>query len=249
MGTQLRAIATRDHILDSAEDAFARSGYDATGVAEVCAAAGVSKGAFYHHFATKQALFLALLNRWLAVLDKALESIRASAANPVDAIEQMAALLQPFFGQGQTQSVIVFEFWSQARREPAIWKAAIEPYRRYRSFIADIIRAGISSGAFKPVEPELSAQTLVSLVVGLLLQGMMDPDGADWGMVLRDSVHQYLADLVTGAEVLPQPIPAPVTRPLVEPVGAETVESPDEQKKEPKGESKKKKKKKSKHKH
>ena len=64
-------------------------------MAEICIAAGVSKGAFYHHFPTKQALFLALLNRWLAVLDNSLQSIRANAGNPVEAIERMAELLRP----------------------------------------------------------------------------------------------------------------------------------------------------------
>ena len=195
-----RASETRDHLLDVAEEHFARHGYDATGVAEICAAAGVSKGAFYHHFPTKQALFLHLLNRWLADLDASLNAIHADAGSAVDAIERMSALLQPIFHQERGKLQILFEFWAQAQREPAIWQAVINPYRRYQAFFAGIIREGSAKGAFKVVDPELTAQMLISLAIGLLLQGMMDPDGADWGSIMQASVRLFLQGLVADAE-------------------------------------------------
>jgi len=61
---QQRSEETRKHILEAAQRLFSAKGYDATGVAEICQAAGVSKGAFYHHFLTKQAVFLVLLENW-----------------------------------------------------------------------------------------------------------------------------------------------------------------------------------------
>ena len=66
MAHQRRGEDTRAHILAAAADCFTRAGYDATGVAEICARAGVSKGAFYHHFPGKQAAFMALFEQWLA---------------------------------------------------------------------------------------------------------------------------------------------------------------------------------------
>ncbi|MCJ7737907.1 MAG: TetR/AcrR family transcriptional regulator [Anaerolineae bacterium] len=56
MPTQQRSQATQTSILDAAAAAFAEQGYDATGVAEICKRAGVSKGAFYYHFESKQLL-------------------------------------------------------------------------------------------------------------------------------------------------------------------------------------------------
>lgn len=47
---QARGEETRSRILHSALSLFGRQGYDATGVAGICEAAAVSKGAFYHHF-------------------------------------------------------------------------------------------------------------------------------------------------------------------------------------------------------
>ena len=67
--TQQRGEETRSHILDVAGELFAQRGYDATSVADICDGAGVTKGAFYHHFESKQAVFLELRDRWLAPLD------------------------------------------------------------------------------------------------------------------------------------------------------------------------------------
>ena len=72
MANQQRSEATRARILTAAAVAFAGQGYDATGVAEICERAGVSKGAFYYHFETKQALLLTLVDVWLQELTRAL---------------------------------------------------------------------------------------------------------------------------------------------------------------------------------
>ena len=89
---QQRSQATRAGILAAARKLFSQHGYDATGVAELCAEAGVSKGAFYHHFATKQALFLALLDDWLEGLDEQIQSILFTAPNIAEGLVRMAGV-------------------------------------------------------------------------------------------------------------------------------------------------------------
>lgn len=55
------AVETRERLLRAAADVFARRGYDGTRVAEIAAAAGVSNGALYAHFASKAELLVAAL--------------------------------------------------------------------------------------------------------------------------------------------------------------------------------------------
>lgn len=57
------AEARRAELLDLAEELFFESGYEKTTVADIIARAGVSKGGFYHHFDSKEALLEALLAR------------------------------------------------------------------------------------------------------------------------------------------------------------------------------------------
>jgi len=58
---QRRSLETRDLMLDAAYRLFASQGYGQTSVDGIIAEAGASKGAFYHHFASKEELFRALL--------------------------------------------------------------------------------------------------------------------------------------------------------------------------------------------
>jgi TetR/AcrR family transcriptional repressor of nem operon len=55
---------TRSKLLDAAFSIIRRKGYAATSVDELCARAGVTKGAFFHHFPSKDSLAVAALNQW-----------------------------------------------------------------------------------------------------------------------------------------------------------------------------------------
>jgi TetR/AcrR family transcriptional regulator, transcriptional repressor for nem operon len=57
-------ISARIKLLDAAHAVVRRKGYAATSVDEICAAAGVTKGAFFHHFPSKEALGVAAAEQW-----------------------------------------------------------------------------------------------------------------------------------------------------------------------------------------
>ena len=76
--TQQRSLDTREQIMTAAAELFCRTGYDATGVAEICSQAGVSKGAFYHHFPSKKDLFLAIVDKWLQGVNNLLSTMRSN---------------------------------------------------------------------------------------------------------------------------------------------------------------------------
>ncbi|MGQ9515720.1 MAG: TetR/AcrR family transcriptional regulator [Anaerolineae bacterium] len=188
-----RGEETYERILREAELCFARYGYDATGVAEICERAGVSKGAFYHHFPSKAAVFEALLSRWLEGLDAQLRLIQERADSAPAAILHMAGMIPFIFRIAEGRLPIFLEFWSKAIREPEIWHATISHFQRYRAFFADLIRAGTAAGEFQDIDPELAAQTLISLAVGLILQGLLEPDKGDWGALTEEAVRLLLA--------------------------------------------------------
>ncbi|HHS98099.1 MAG TPA: TetR/AcrR family transcriptional regulator [Chloroflexi bacterium] len=190
-----RGEQTRERILEAAEVCFARNGYDGTGVAEICQRAGVTKGGFYHHFPSKQALFLELLERWLETLDEQLAGLRAEAGSVPETLSMMAGMAGRILEEGRGRLPMFLEFWSQAARDPAIWRRTIAPYRRYRAFFTGLIESGIAEGTLRPVDPEAVAGVLVSLAVGVMMQGLMDPQGADWGKVVEEGVRLILSAL------------------------------------------------------
>jgi AcrR family transcriptional regulator len=82
-----RGQATREHIVDVATDLFATAGFDGTSIDTVMRTAGVSKGALYHHFPGKEALFE-------AVLDRVTERVELALAEAADGVQSPADLLR-----------------------------------------------------------------------------------------------------------------------------------------------------------
>lgn len=195
MQPRQRGEETRERILTAAAECFAQTGYDATGVAQICRRAEVTKGAFYHHFPSKQSLFLVLFGRWLAGLDGQLASARAGSQTVPEALRGMVGMVRQVFEAASGQLPMFLEFWTQAARDPAIWEETIAPYQRYRAFFSGMVEAGIAEGSLRRVDPDVAALVIVSLAVGLVLQGVLSPPGADWGRVAEESIEILLDGL------------------------------------------------------
>jgi AcrR family transcriptional regulator len=156
-------INARQRVLDAAVDLFARQGYDGTSVAQVIAQAGVAKGGFYHHFASKEALLYEvygdLITRQLSSMDTILADGTPAAAKLraliVDLVESTAASAQ--------QALV---FWREQHRlgdeRTAEYRRA---RRRYHDSVTRLIRDGQASGAFASVAtPETVTFTIFGVI-------------------------------------------------------------------------------------
>ena len=78
---------TRTRLLGAALDVIRGRGYSATSVDQICAAAGVTKGAFFHHFASKEALAVAAAEFWSQTTGALFESAPYHRhADPLDRV-------------------------------------------------------------------------------------------------------------------------------------------------------------------
>jgi AcrR family transcriptional regulator len=194
---QARSEETRMNILSEAQGLFAQKGYEATGIMDICDAAGVSKGAFYHHFPSKQAIFMALLEDWLAQLDVLMQAAMTAAPNVPEGLVEMAGLTSSVFEAADTQFPLFLEFWIQAGRQPEIWQTVVAPYHRYQALFSSIFDKGIKEESLnQEISSAAAARVIIALAMGLLLQALFDPDGANWSQVTQEGVRMLMDGLI-----------------------------------------------------
>jgi TetR/AcrR family transcriptional regulator, transcriptional repressor for nem operon len=96
----------RDRLIRAAARLFMARSYEAVGVAEICAAAKVQKGGFYHSFASKSDLVIAVIDHHAAALWDLLDRFEGRKRSPVnkirataDAVGDIQGRLYAFFGR------------------------------------------------------------------------------------------------------------------------------------------------------
>lgn len=186
---------TRTLLLNISQNLFSQKGYDEVSVEEICRTAGVSKGGFYHHFSSKEELFLELLDQWLSRLDEGLLNIESKARTVKEAISLMTDFAGYVMDQAEGSYGILFEFWNKARNDQKIWKGAVSYFDRYRQFFQGILKRGVERGEFKPFDLDLYSQMLVSIAVGVFLQSALNPSQINWKSSLKKMIAIILSDL------------------------------------------------------
>jgi AcrR family transcriptional regulator len=88
---QQRAVQTRRQILETAARAFARHGHDGISLNQIIRESGLTKGAFYFHFPSREALALATFRH---KQEQLVELIAARADDDLPALKRLAALLR-----------------------------------------------------------------------------------------------------------------------------------------------------------
>ena len=190
---QQRSEETISQIMAAAIYLFSHTGYEAASVANICTKAQVSKGAFYHHFPSKQALFLAIVDQWLQGIDTRLFSSREENESVPQSLLRMAKTLGFVFQAASGQLPMFMEFMVQASRDQAVWDATIAPYRRYQKQFAALLEQGKDEGSINPgADVNAVSWSILSLAIGILLQGVVDPGAADWEKVTTTGVQMIL---------------------------------------------------------
>jgi AcrR family transcriptional regulator len=148
-------------LLEVAVGEFITRGYDATSMEDLSRAAGITKSSFYHHFAGKEALLRAALERALDGLFAILDEPGATTGSPLSRLRHIVrgqvAVLQddlPYVTlllrvRGNTES----ERWALERR------------RAFDAHVAALVREAVERGELRDgVEPALAARLLSGLV-------------------------------------------------------------------------------------
>jgi AcrR family transcriptional regulator len=198
--SSMAKLATRERILDAALEVFARKGYHRAIVDDIVRASRTSKGAVYHHFPNKEAVFLALVDEFSARLAAAVAAAIGTRRGALAKVEAaLTAALTTFADNERLARLILLEAVSLG---PTYQAKRAEVTGRFAALIRGYLDEAAGDGSIAPLDTRVA--TLA------------------WLGAVNEVVVQWLHG---GVDDLPATI-APLTRLLLRSIGARDAAAP-----------------------
>lgn len=164
---RMAADARRVHILDAAQGLFLDRGWDAVTIADVLREAGISKGGFYHHFASKEDLLDGVVERFTRTGLASAEAARGATEG--DALARFNAFLAET-SRWKAEQAPAMRFYLDAIRRPGndllFHRIATATAAAARPVLAAMIAEGIAEGRFDVPDADLVVETILGLSQG-----------------------------------------------------------------------------------
>jgi AcrR family transcriptional regulator len=218
-------IVTEEHqrrqrcrILEQAVDVFAERGYGTATVDEICRRAGLSKGALYSYFPSKQELFVAASQE---VFERRYASIAAMSAGEGRGSSRIPALVDRLAAYVEAEDRAFIRLWVEGYllscRIPALEEVKTAYRHKFGDLLATVVRAGQDAGDIDPrLDPVLAADTVTALADGLLLHSLVP----GWAVDIR-RLMDSLSDLAVLGPKPSEPVEAAPARRTAAPGEAE----------------------------
>lgn len=203
---------TRERLVDSARNLFWVGSYSSVSVDDICRAAGVRKGSFYHFFESKEALVLELFERhWTQK-----EPLMRETFDPAQTAKTMMTRMYNNIVRWQEEEYratgrIVGCHWhsigqEMAAQNPHIQAKTEEIFRRYRKFhIIMLTRAQADGHLSRNLDVGILAEAMWASIMGVLAQAKIKNDIT----LIRAQLPQVLARFLTSppGDMLPVIVP------------------------------------------
>ena len=158
---------TRDRILRSALEVFARKGYHRAIVDDIVRASGTSKGAVYHHFTNKEAVFLALVDDFAVQLAAAVSEAIAARHGALAKVESaLRAVLETFGRNRDLARLILLEAVSLG---PTYAAKREEVHARFAALIRGYLDEAVAEGSIPPIDTRVATLAWLGAVNEVVL--------------------------------------------------------------------------------
>ncbi|MEU7826472.1 TetR/AcrR family transcriptional regulator [Catellatospora sp. NPDC049111] len=190
-----RTSDARNKILEAARTLIEQRGYSALGVAEICAAAGVPKGSFYHFFASKQALALTVIDEHWAAQRQQWSELLGSGRSPLERLGDLFAATEDFQRVGRQQAGLVVGclFGNLAaelsNQVPEIRDRLQEIFEAQIDMIEKVVVEAKDAGQAGPaVDTRDAARSIVAQIEGRVLLAKLLDDPGQLGTLWQNSL-------------------------------------------------------------
>ena len=153
--------ARHQAIIDTSARVFARRGYHATGIMELCAENDLGKGALYHYIGSKEELLAAIHDRVMDEVMLGADRVAEAGGSPSQQLAMLGdELLDVIHRYPDHVWVFLHEF-------PALTGERAEQFRvrrrEYERRVEAVLQAGVDAGEFRKVQPRLTAMAWLGM--------------------------------------------------------------------------------------
>ncbi len=193
-----RSAGTTAALVAAARRLFAERGYAGVGTEEIVRAAGLTRGALYHHFDGKRALLEAVYEQIEGEITERIAAGALAGPDPVDALREGARAFLDHCLEPEVQRIVLLD-------APAVlgWERWREIGERYGlGLVEGALAAGMEAGviAEAPIKP------LAHVLMGALDEAAMVVARADDPVAARDEMETVLGSLLDGLRADPSPL-------------------------------------------
>ncbi len=176
--SETQRTARRDQIIDAALRCFAVRGFQRTSIADIIAECGLSAGAIYGHFESKQQIAIAVAQR--VVTARLIEIGERLARDPLPAPDEIIALLMSGIRRDIPDSALLLQVWAESATDPDLrrlvervfgeLRVTLEPYLARWSAEHRATDAATSTAWAAG-----TVRMFISLSQGYVIQSALDP--------------------------------------------------------------------------
>ena len=221
--TEAHLEARRSQILDAAWVCFARKGYHQATMHDICQESGLSPGAVYRYFESKEAILKAINERSQELGRSLVQEARSLAGGPLDTLEVIGQTMLSYFSDpmAETTTRINIEVWPEIIRNEELRAGLRAELTFWRQTVSRLLSEAKEQGQLKPeVDPEALTVLLICAWEGLRHYALVDPDSFR-PQRLIDLMHALVTEDVVveperpGRELTREPLPPPFRTPPI----------------------------------
>src|SRR5215469_9319728 len=191
----MREATRRAQVLKAARACIVALGYEHTTMRDIAEAAGVSTGTVVHYFNDKETVLEAALLDKITDTGIAFRAALTGARSAWERLERLVDASLPATDEVRDEWRLWLTFWGEATRNERLRAVSERQHQRWTRFLARILRDGIATGEFMPVDPEATATQIAALIDGLAIQATLGNPAlppARMRHVCLDDLHRLL---------------------------------------------------------
>lgn len=159
----------KEQILDAAAIVFSQQGFASARMDDIVQQSGLSKGALYWYFKSKDDIILALMHRFFDQDLDGLNHIQELKLSARDTLLQYTDAMIMEFEQVKALTPLIYDYYSSATRDEEKRDFFQVYFQKYQASMGAIIQQGIDNGEFRPINIQSFVLTLIAMLEGLFL--------------------------------------------------------------------------------